>query len=62
MEIVKRPQAIRTGHRFFQPPHRVVDSAYHLGVLLRRDIIATSSLHVNAEFTELPGKFCEMKN
>jgi hypothetical protein len=61
-EIVKRPQAIRTGQWFRQPPHRYVIDAFHLGVLLRKDRITNKRSHVNAESTELQKINCEMEN
>src|SRR5215472_13956158 len=54
VEIVKRPQAVGTQGRVDQPPHRILDCAFHLtGVLLRKHRIANHGERVNAEITEL---------
>ena len=60
-KMFKRPQAIRTYDQVCQPPHRIVDSAFHWALLLRIVRIANYSLRVNIESTELQKINCEMK-
>jgi len=60
--MFKRPQAIRTYDKVCQPPHRIVDSAFHWALLLRIVRIANYSLPWNTENTELQKIICEMKN
>lgn len=60
--MFKRPQAIRTYDQVCQPPHRVVDSAFHWALLLRTVRITNYRLRVNTKNMELQKINCEMKN
>ncbi len=60
--MFKRPQAIRTYDQVCQPPHRIVDSAFHWALLLRIARIANYGLRMNTKNTELQKINCEMKN
>jgi hypothetical protein len=59
--MIKRPQTIRTSDWSCQPPHRIVDSAFHWALLLRIVRIANYSSRVNMKNTELQKINCEMK-
>jgi hypothetical protein len=59
--MIKRPQATRTYDQVCQPPHRIVDSAFHWALLLRISRIANYSSPWNIESTELQKIICEMK-
>lgn len=60
-KMIKRPQATRTYYQVCQPPHRIVDSAFHWALLLRIDRIANYTLRMNRENTELQKIICELK-
>src|SRR3982074_903758 len=61
-KMFKCPQAIRTYDQVCQPPHRIVDSAFHWALLLRTLRIANYRLSLNTKNTELQKRNYEMEN